>query len=182
MMGQIYAKAEEVVVWLRAERPLVPTLREADGLDNLVLQYLLNRPYWGRLWILQQYALARQITIWCANKTYTGDAIFHAARPQIECATRQDLSSLGVLQCRYAWRNSSMRMGLLELVSEFGHNMECADERDSLVSKKDLEGLGIRPDYSMSSQEVWDEVQMKCDYKIWALRRSWVGGNGESGG
>lgn len=79
-MGQIYANAQAVSVWLG----LVPypehlpppeeytngsiLTHENDGFEWLdQLSELLNRAYWSRVWVIQEFLLATQVHFYCSN-------------------------------------------------------------------------------------------------------------------
>lgn len=72
-MGGIYSGAQEVTVWLgdnSQKAPSAVTLKGAtSGLANREKIYQMNEytdpflPYWDRVWIIQEFALARKICI-----------------------------------------------------------------------------------------------------------------------
>lgn len=87
LMGQIYAKATEVLVWLGCQQshPLRSRdiIRAMEGLAEISiagireeatmarmrhsiqdgLLHLLKLPYWGRMWIVQEIGLAKKVTL-----------------------------------------------------------------------------------------------------------------------
>ncbi|KAM5350277.1 hypothetical protein ACJ41O_006782 [Fusarium nematophilum] len=79
-IGTIFRKASEVAIWLGDEPDLDETSREylragtaskADQdtcLSTLpVFKHLLGRPFWRRVWIIQELAVASRITLYCGN-------------------------------------------------------------------------------------------------------------------
>ena len=76
-MGEVFARAEEVFIWLGKARGHSKTLKDAyDWVANssrlaqderrsklLAFWDLLSRPWFSRLWVLQEAALARKATI-----------------------------------------------------------------------------------------------------------------------
>lgn len=81
-MGSIYRRAKEVVAWVGDEDGSSTTVMEslasldssllvASSLSNLEFDALvdfLERPYWRRIWIIQELALAKHTTIQCGTR------------------------------------------------------------------------------------------------------------------
>jgi hypothetical protein len=76
-MSQIYTTAKETVIWLG---------QEADGSDSVInamingdvqeedlitfihrMWKLTSRPWWTRLWVIQEVAFSRAANIWCGS-------------------------------------------------------------------------------------------------------------------
>ncbi|PQE27760.1 hypothetical protein CJF31_00009991 [Rutstroemia sp. NJR-2017a BVV2] len=86
-MHQIYSGVARVIVWLGGEEPcgLKHTLssinlRENDELTTTVhfgitrvISNLLSRPWWTRVWIVQEFILARSVQIQCGSCTLSWD-------------------------------------------------------------------------------------------------------------
>ncbi|PQE13494.1 hypothetical protein CJF32_00005382 [Rutstroemia sp. NJR-2017a WRK4] len=86
-MHQIYSSAARVIVWLGGEEPwglkhtlLSINLRQNDGFTpavhfgiTRVIANLLRRPWWTRVWIVQEFILARSIQIQCGSCTVSWD-------------------------------------------------------------------------------------------------------------
>jgi hypothetical protein len=182
MMGEIYSKAAKVVAWLGSDNPIVEldiSLTHGRDLEYLMrdlrtsndarwqeqfdaIQELSARAYWKRLWILQEFVLAREIEIWCGQQTISEEAlrwILDSVR-----SSSHTTPALKIVNCRHARRFSSARMSLEQLLNEFGQNMECADVRDhvyaliSLMDERQRERLGIDPNYSCSPAELLEEL------------------------
>jgi hypothetical protein len=78
IMGRIYSSASRVIVWLGLYSGLAAEgllwvvaeyLGNASTLDTLQdyekqLEELFRLPYWSRIWIVQEYVLAKSIDIW----------------------------------------------------------------------------------------------------------------------
>lgn len=76
-MRDIYSMASSVIVWLgeatQNEELAFLQLRynlsvRYDTLTDALLE-LLNKPYWQRVWIIQEFVLARSAEIWCGGFT-----------------------------------------------------------------------------------------------------------------
>jgi len=180
MMGEIYSKAANVVVWLGSKDAGVElntcyTLRDSRSRYNTAIDYgrlvdalpalqeISARSYWTRLWVLQEYVLAAEVDIWCGKQVFRDEIL---RRLLNDAATRniqhiQDSPAMKVLQCRHARRFSSSRMSIDDLLHGFGRRMECADVRDrvyallSLLDENERRALKIEPDYSKSPIELF---------------------------
>ncbi|KAK8024469.1 Heterokaryon incompatibility protein [Apiospora rasikravindrae] len=83
-MDAIYKKAAEVVVWLGPETSTSSMLftRQVDFTREALLHgsecfiKLLQRPYWDRMWVLQEAILAKNLTLQCGRKS-TNWNFFH---------------------------------------------------------------------------------------------------------
>jgi hypothetical protein len=94
LMSDIYTKAGEVYTWLgpaaddndlafvalrnferwwekiRNESPLPEYMRIINPKERLALLHLLTRPYWSRIWIIQEVFLAKKLTLLCGSQRY----------------------------------------------------------------------------------------------------------------
>lgn len=74
LMSRIYSPAGMVLVWLRpASRSTSNKTGWPADLTNEhnyeEMRSILSRPYWTRLWILQEIVLAKSITVICGEST-----------------------------------------------------------------------------------------------------------------
>jgi Heterokaryon incompatibility protein (HET) len=82
-MGSIYRRAKEVMAWIGEEDPdscaAIDVLTSDDKSKSLCLQprdkidsiiNLVERPYWKRVWVIQEIAFARQTTIHCGRRSF----------------------------------------------------------------------------------------------------------------
>ena len=74
-MRDIYAKAESAIAWL-GEATGTEELAFLYTRHSLSLQYeelrsallsVFNKPYWERVWIVQEFVLAQRVDIWCGE-------------------------------------------------------------------------------------------------------------------
>lgn len=95
-MAQIYSKASSVICWLgeasidsdraisslrncRQDRSMAMTMVSDPSLSAWnAIQNLICRPYWTRVWIIQENQLARQRLFLCGNEQIMGDHMFTA--------------------------------------------------------------------------------------------------------
>jgi ankyrin repeat protein len=77
LMSMIYARANRVLVWLGPEADGSREAIEAihSGCDATSqragkVQVLFERPYWSRLWIIQEVLMSRTVTVMCGNQSF----------------------------------------------------------------------------------------------------------------
>jgi hypothetical protein len=187
MMGEIYSKASHVVVWLGPGTPVTAGLWGAhrpelvklgrfpyhhENKDETVqaMKELAENAYWRRLWILQEFLLAENITIWCGPQSISENHFRYLLGEYI-----QECPATDVLQGRHTRQFSSSRMSFEDLIAVYGRILECSDKRDSiyallsLLTDKERNRLDIVPDYSLTSVELLRQVLPKLhrnpDYK-----------------
>lgn len=107
-MGSIYRRAEEVVAWtgedfdlaidftnrlnsLNKSRSASPT---AHDIREATLLELLARPYWKRVWIIQELALARRITIHCGRLETSWSALNSSIHKLDNCGENSDIINI----------------------------------------------------------------------------------------
>lgn len=73
MMGQIFTRAEEVFVWLGGWNSR-PNTKHTE--DDLMLGELCQRPYWQRLWVIQEIMVARSVAIVLGDALIDWDCFF----------------------------------------------------------------------------------------------------------
>ncbi|KAL6712125.1 hypothetical protein ACN47E_000002 [Coniothyrium glycines] len=75
LMRNIYTGADSVIVWLGLAEGFEelaflltrhPALIKVDEMLDSLTQ-LLNKPYWKRVWVVQEFVLARTVDIWCGS-------------------------------------------------------------------------------------------------------------------
>lgn len=96
MMGEIYSRAQKVLVWLGRSNPLIAELlHDMHSLkidENLKLIWkdmddhcwvqreiglaqLCKIEYWERLWVVQEYLLAKSVDMWCGTDSVDPEKI-----------------------------------------------------------------------------------------------------------
>jgi hypothetical protein len=107
-MGSIYRRAKEVVAWLGAEDVIsamvmdyIPPLRHSrtvtgPGSNLEIADFIsfLERPYWSRVWIIQELALAKHTTIHCGGRQMSWAQFLSAVRSQERDAQQSASRSL----------------------------------------------------------------------------------------
>jgi len=172
LMSRIFSQAYQVLVWLGPA---------ADGSDQAMdaissrqysviqiylaeIQNLFQRPYWYRLWILQEVIMARQAAVLCGSKMFPWTWLQDLYMPPspstlVDPDFRQMLEPAPASLIREkALVSSSRQPGerLGHILRTFA-GMHCQDPRDKVFG---LLGL-VRPsrritvDYSMTVKEVF---------------------------
>ena len=180
LMGQIYAKAEKVLVWLGPGtkdlcRALVH-LQEFEDLgsiehsniwDGLHLGGMLefcNHEYWTRAWIVQEFLLAQSVKIWCGEVSlemeallpvlYRGD-IGHGTQERLHIRGSKPLRMVEKRKTPIPWRQF-FHPGYL---ADFGL-LNCHDPRDRIYSMLAIidPKNQIPPDYSKTTSDLFEDL------------------------
>lgn len=216
LMRSIYSKADAVVIWLGpeeddsigavnfmeeisklAKRPakVASILSSRDSIEDLVaVAALFDRPYWRRLWVVQEVFNATKVLVYCGTTIATWD--MYRTASELFYRHREDIFDLlahwtdtfpstspdqyshdqvlvyqgpaGLPDLRSALNN---RASLLEVLCDCRRKLS-SDPRDKLYGI-----LGIlhpevrrefRPDYNLSVKEVYSGI---VDYLLATTRR-----------
>ncbi|KAH6714822.1 heterokaryon incompatibility protein-domain-containing protein [Leptodontidium sp. MPI-SDFR-AT-0119] len=206
LMKLIYATAADVCIWLgresedsdlamefiakkgthglRARGPgFHPLWKKKEG---LALAALCDRPYWTRMWIIQEIIHAKKITVWCGAKEFNW-ASFKSlylslkvlednswdAHHYLVTNVLQSSACVMVWQ-RAHWRHPDTPIPSLQTLIEVFHEWKCADVRDkvyALVGMANNE-TSIMPDYERSLKQLYFAVQERnpsCEEKFFNL-------------
>ncbi|KAK7224257.1 hypothetical protein V2G26_012260 [Clonostachys chloroleuca] len=189
-MAKIYARASCVIVWLggvadRSNEALEAIRAAAEGqsvksaTDQAILT-LLERPWFKRIWVLQEVAAARHILIKSGRTEIDGFAFCSGLSAlKISYGTNQSLGNIiptmaylirgAVFRPRYEGHETS-QLGrfalnirpLSQLVDTF-HTRQATDPRDKIYAllgmssddSDDLDNAGLSPNYQMPWKEVF---------------------------
>ncbi|CAH0040078.1 unnamed protein product [Clonostachys rhizophaga] len=189
-MAKIYARASGVIVWLgkvadQSNEALEAIRAAAEGqsvdsaTDKAILT-LLNRPWFKRIWVLQEVAAARHILIRSGRTEIDGYA-FCAGLSALEISYRADQSLRYIIRTtaylirgavfrpRYEGREKSqlgrfaLNMRPLSQLVDTYHTRQATDRRDMVyallgMSSDDfsvLDDAGLSPNYQMPWKEVF---------------------------
>ncbi|KAM0554033.1 hypothetical protein ACHAPJ_007108 [Fusarium lateritium] len=186
-MAEIYAKASCVIVWLGSalttSDQALDKIREAalrnstDGRDPKGIFPLLQRPWFQRIWVLQEVAAARHVLIKCGSTEIDGYA-FCSGLNALELSYKiyPDLQSL-VRSVAYLIRGAIFRprrvttqsgrfsldiRPLSELV-EMYHTRKATERHDKVyallgMSSDDPSEAGLSADYTISWSQVFERL------------------------
>lgn len=198
LMGQIYAAAKMVLVWLgtdddeedvaqavhllSAQHVSVGEMADWTQSQWKVMQSLFSNEYWSRLWIVQEFTLARAIEVRCGRRTlgeFTLSAFEMFLRRSVwdgmtldslsgKPVRLRDMRSMNVSTAMWLIRQQRrVRAGyevrddayLIEMICRYS-NANCSDARDHVYGLLALadSSTSISPDYSKSASEIFRDV------------------------
>lgn len=193
LMGNIYKKADIVIMWLGEEEDdsdiamnfleiFKDELLSRSGDSGFMMRdtafdrtwvavgKLFQRPYWGRLWIIQEAILARNPVLCCGAGSCAWDFIqllllqLNArAMTQLSTAAREALlfpsSDLPRTSARlYDQRFNGTQMSLVDCLV-LGRQRQTTEARDHIYGVLSLvDNPAIEPDYSISTNTLYRNV------------------------
>ena len=138
---------------------------------RLGLEELCKIEYWERLWVVQEYLLAKSVDIWCGTDSVDPEKIKWLVYVAFKTPHLAKSYAIQLLQGRKVRNVHAEQLSLKRHLDDFGTKMKCADVRDrvygllALINEREREDLGLRPDYSLSPLGLFLNL-------ISALRRS----------
>jgi hypothetical protein len=188
-MRQIYAKATMVVAWvgsasadstnairlLKAQEPRDLLQEDKGGLEveprcearsqshpPQILDNFFDRPYWKRVWIIQELAVASHLSIQCGYKTISWEELLNAdAIYQIADKEGSNFGdSYSYVKRILAFRRKVSENEKISLVEAMGDSQEAlsTDARDKIFALLglcyDSEALVPTPNYRQSVEEI----------------------------
>jgi len=155
----------------------------ADDADiyTLAFHFLVMRPYWNRVWMYQETALAGKHTFICGDQFIDGDNLeagmicssmavmrklfkfIQGKIPEAELNLGFDCvnarSVVPAMLWVRAYSRTKPKRALLELISQFANDSSGAsDPRDRIFASWgliDSERLDFKPDYTLSTRDVY---------------------------
>jgi Heterokaryon incompatibility protein (HET) len=139
---------------------------------------LLDRPWWRRVWIVQEAVLARKLTISCGPDEAQWDDLnkyFRSVRSRrISSVTCENdfkdvfevhpfphSEYLALQQLRTRLRSGNYKGSIYEFLYKFWR-FDCTDPRDRIFAFlgliTDIGGTGITPDYSISTAQTFSRL------------------------
>ncbi|KAK1751136.1 heterokaryon incompatibility protein-domain-containing protein [Echria macrotheca] len=186
-MDETYRQAAHVSVWLGlpsipdhifVPKHLLPVRTlEVDPFDWFDhLKDLANRPYWSRLWVIQEYLLGQDVLLYCGNTRMLGfdfqmllcrqagvfefDESFGTPGNAANDGAIAKFPALSLVMGRHVDKYPAMRRPLHELLVA-NHRAECKDTRDKVFGLLGLVTVDERrllewffPDYNLSEDHV----------------------------
>lgn len=192
LMGGIYSRATDVLCWLglgtsEIEKAMVQLAQMAvqnpgaldcwkeafvDGMSAL-----LNKNYWNRVWIVQEFLLPVDLTLRCGDQHITAqtliwfyEACMNACASVPAVQNFPTTPALDLIRHRrdYHPRYAEPRRGWnMWGLTKISRPRQCTDIRDhlyamlALLSSEDALRLAIVPDYSKSVADVFTDLIMK---------------------
>lgn len=203
LMKQIYSMASSVYIWLGRESEnsrlamdflanegTKPLKRQVDDYrpiwdrqEGKAIRDLCERPYWRRMWIIQEIIHANRLTVWCGSQRLDWPVM---DRLYLTMKTLEEDNRLAhhhfvkdVLQSpafvmvwqRAHWRHPETPTPKLQTLIEIFQGWECTDLRDkvyALVSMADQK-TAVMPNYSLSPLQIYRDVLRRgeaCDNRF----------------
>jgi hypothetical protein len=181
LMADIYGKASRVIVWLGAAcedsdaamRGLLTSRGHEQSPETapwvLALVGLCSRPYWHRLWVLQELKLANQKDLMCGSKVIPWqhfETFLHLIDRDFDTSTIFALSE----RTRYIYHGAAMRMirlmstpigtSLWDLLN-MSVSLQCEETRDrvyALCGLATTEAATIDPDYDIDMSVLLNKI------------------------
>jgi hypothetical protein len=211
LMGRIFARAMKVLAWLGLDdeftgiamdlllragsqhfagdlRKLVDSDRPEYSLKHwAAFQHLCSMPYWDRLWISQEIALAREIEIHCGNFeiswNYLARTIKRLKSPILKATlsafAREPLLQtmpVGLEEAQQVRDAGGGRSTQLCNLCHITHNALCSDPRDKVYGLLGIAthvGGRLQADYNKSLFEVFEDVMLLHSREV--LKPKYVG-------
>ena len=140
--------------------------------QSLPLRNILKRPWFSRMWILQEVSIARAALVLCGRKTIPW-SIFDRACSYLGVAPRQDLeldtTFVETMNIVYGdgtkglvSRDRSKYLPLLDLLFLTSQHGDATDSRDKVYSLLGIAAEGLynelSPDYALSVEDVYTKT------------------------
>jgi hypothetical protein len=162
-MGDIFRRAKKVIVWLGPASEnsdhavsLIHNLKDlASEEDGSAVKDLLARPYWSRLWIVQEVILARDILVLCGSSMTSWSRFEDFLKGDFLFWNSDSHPAGNLIRTRLETRAPL----LFEAILRFKEN-ECKDPRDKVYGLVGLTGDGqqVPVDYSKSVSDIYTDV------------------------
>lgn len=169
IMGDIYRTAEDVCVWLGPGDDETDYVLEHAGTADpstpfepvafaKCAQKLFRANYWTRRWVIQEFALARDLTIVCGKHLVKWQDLTKKVGPKVldgDVSAQNTFRNFNQLQSMI----SQNQLGLLELMERF-ENAGCVDVRDRAFALRSIahDGHLLTPDYNESAADIYFRI------------------------
>lgn len=132
---------------------------------------LFTRPYFRRVWIVQEVALGSSVTVYCGPHTVKWDDLTKAGLCVFIDSNTYEFQAHKAVQMLRAYRKQKTVQKDSQMADLMfsSYNLQCFDPRDKIYGMLGLmvEGLNgvLKPDYNASVQQVY------CDFTVYMLLR-----------
>jgi hypothetical protein len=154
LMRDIYMVAEDVVAFLGPATPgLDPNDKAGVYLD------IASRPYWNRLWIIQEFVLGRHVRLQCGRVRHDWNS-FHNGFPEEAQEGGTQMRRLFDLKTRY--KAQRQNLDIAEAI-QFALSSQASDPRDKVYGVLGLVGIdrrgaAFKADYNLSACQVYQQA------------------------
>ncbi|KAL4781148.1 heterokaryon incompatibility protein-domain-containing protein [Aspergillus varians] len=181
LMGEVYSKAEFVVSWLgpatTETRYAVQSIVTYDAVldesskreiltqNRHYIASLLKKPYFERMWIVQEFVLARQVFMLCGGDSFWWDSGMSIIIKEMYRSWDEDADGQSVIVWlaneRLNRKHPEYPMELDRLLVYF-RTQKCADLRDRVYALIGLldpaQSKSWVADYTISREQLWCRV------------------------
>jgi hypothetical protein len=210
-MAKMYSAAFGVLVWLGEEGNgsafAIPKIRQRqwkspldDARLGTAIGHMLDRPYWSRIWIIQEFFLARRVVMLCGLEMFAAEDLYAVIFGSDSSEnTRQRIPSDYSNQFRPGFKmiqqyspsrhfhekfkpeSNFLGSRLIDLIVRWGRN-NCYDPRDKVYGLLGLLGPDfphdrLRPDYGKPVEDLFVDVvhvvQTTCEKSLLEYDRVW---------
>jgi ankyrin repeat protein len=170
LMSKIYARADEVLIWLGSEADgssegiaAINSGYAAVARHGHQVQALFERPYWNRLWIIQEVLLSQKSMVICGDQAFYLQQLArmyvpNAGSPSVASSGYPVLISYWILAIiRYVFSAEKFeKQSLSSILNSFAMS-QCEDPRDKVFGLLSLvqSSAVIAVDYSKTATEVF---------------------------
>lgn len=135
-------------IWWKGGRPVKAAIKDIS-----------ERPYWNRVWVIQEYSLARRIVIWF---DVAGNLSAEALNKWLEYWREEMDYSLAFNSFADRMQRPNRRRRMVDLIQWY-QEAECSDPRDRLYAllglADDRDDMQIEIDYSITMDELCAKVK-----------------------
>ena len=169
IMGEIFKTAQEVYVWLGLGdddtnyamehiEDSHPQTRFDQRIFSTCAEHLLRASYWTRRWVIQEFALAQELTVVCGGRLTKWHTLTKKINDRIlggDALARRTLKNFTELRLL----GSKEPKSLLKLMEQF-QDARCIDRRDTAFSLLGVakDGDRLLPRYDESVADVYFRV------------------------
>ena len=148
-------------------------------LDFGDLRELLSRPWWSRVWVIQEAVVGKRVTFMVGDQTFEWESMERSldrirkgkvlqgvgavemfgvvVNPELYSA--QDETYQLISRLRTRWHSGNFNLSIYELLYDFRH-LQCTNQRDRVFGCLGLatacgEFPDIQPDYSSSTRDIY---------------------------
>jgi hypothetical protein len=171
MMGDIYADASRVLIWLgppsfTTPEPDILYKPYPDAEDIQALQRFIRRRWFQRRWVIQKVLHARTALAVCGNYSTTFSEIVHRLTDRLKRGlygerpfmggdeTMKKLIYVVSLREEKVTRGMLSKTNMATLLSRF-HTADCIDARDRLYALNSFSSIPIPVDHALSAEELY---------------------------
>ena len=169
------------------------------------IRELLSRPWWTRVWTIQEAVVARKLTLMVGSDAFTwenlGACLQRVRETGMLSGTEAPLQVFGVVtnpgaysaqdetyqtisRLRLLWGAGNTNISIYQMLYELRH-LQCTDPRDRVFASLGLvtgggRKTGIRPDYSSSTSQVFIKsalsiIEETASLDLFHYVREWQG-------